>query len=80
LVNDPSLGDFRESDLIKGAIGYVWSSNANVSSKLGQAQDQERQAADVTVQDFSIGFIISWRETNLQTNLIFLEVNQWQTP
>lgn len=80
LVNDPSLGDFRESDLIKGAIGYVWNSNSAVSQKLGQPQDQERQAADVMVQDFSNGFIISWRETNLQTNLIFLEVNEWQTP
>ncbi|MAU00245.1 MAG: hypothetical protein CL608_24155 [Anaerolineaceae bacterium] len=80
LVNDPSLGDFRESDLIKGAIGYVWRNNAAVSQKLGQPQDQERQAADVNVQDFSSGFIISWRENNLQTNLIFLEVNQWQTP
>jgi hypothetical protein len=80
LVDDPSLGDFEESDLIKGAIGYVWRSNSAVANKLGQPQAQERQAADVTIQDFSNGFIISWRETNLQTNLIFLEVNQWQTP
>ncbi len=80
LVNDPSLRDFWVSDSIKGAIGYVYDSNTAVSQKLGQPQDQEREAADVTIQDFSNGFIIAWRETNLQTNLIFLEVNQWQTP
>lgn len=43
-------------------------------------EDQERQAADVTIQDFSLGFIISWQENGLQTNLVFLGANQWQMP
>ena len=35
LVNDPALSDFRESELIKGAIGYVYSTYTAVSANLG---------------------------------------------
>ncbi|MCA9943796.1 MAG: hypothetical protein KC449_09960, partial [Anaerolineales bacterium] len=80
VVDDASLAGFAESELVKGAIGYVWRTNTAVSSKIGQPTDQEREAADVNLQDFSQGFIISWQETSLQTNLLFLDLEQWQTP
>ncbi len=80
VVNSADLAGFQVSELVKGAIGYVYDTNSAVSSKIGSPEDQERQAADVTIQDFSLGFIISWQESGLQTNLIFLGANQWQTP
>ncbi|MCC6605147.1 MAG: protein kinase [Anaerolineae bacterium] len=80
VVDSPSLAGFEVSELVKGAIGYVYDTYSDVSSKIGPPEDQERQAADVTIQDFSFGFIISWQESGLQTNLIFLGANQWQTP
>ncbi len=80
VVNSADLAGFQVSELVKGAIGYVYDTYSAVSSKIGPPEDQERQAADVTIQDFSLGFIISWQESGLQTNLIFLGANQWQTP
>lgn len=80
VVDSPSLAGFEVSELVKGAIGYVYDTNSAVSSKIGPPEDQERQAADVMIQDYSFGFIISWQESGLQTNLIFLGANQWQTP
>ncbi|WP_420643343.1 protein kinase domain-containing protein [Candidatus Leptofilum sp.] len=80
LVDQPGLAGFQVSELIKGAIGYVYDSNTAVAAKLGQPEDQERQAADVTLQQFSNGFIISWQDEGLQTNLIYLDANEWQNP
>ncbi len=80
LVNQPGLAGFEVNELLKGAIGYVYDTNTAVATKLGPPQDVEREAADVTLQDFTKGFIISWQADGLQTNLIFLEAKQWQTP
>ncbi|MCA9920343.1 MAG: hypothetical protein KC445_20445, partial [Anaerolineales bacterium] len=80
LVNQPGLEGFQVSELIKGAIGYVYDSNTAVATKLGAPQDQERQAADVFIQEFSNGFIISWQDEGTQTNLVFLEAEEWQIP
>lgn len=80
VVDSPSLAGFQVSELVKGAIGYVYDTYSAVSSKIGAPVDQEKQAADVTIQDFSFGFIISWQENGLQTNLIFLGATQWQSP
>ena len=80
IVDDPALADFRVSDLIKGAIGFVHTSESWVATQLGQPVAEEMEAADVTIQDFSNGFVISWNDNGLQTNLILLQANQWQTP
>jgi serine/threonine protein kinase len=80
VVDEPWLEGFQVSDLIKGANGYVYDSNTAVAAKLGDPEDQERAATDVTVQDFSKGFIISWQDETIQTNIIFLEASEWQTP
>lgn len=80
VVDSPSLAGFQVSELVKGAIGYVYDTYSAVSSKIGAPVDQEKQAADVTIQDFSFGFIISWQENGLQTNLVFLGATQWQSP
>lgn len=80
LVDDPALADFHVSALIKGAIGYVYSSNSAVATKLGNPSDEEKQAADVMIQDFLKGFIISWRDGTERTHIVLLEANQWQNP
>lgn len=80
VVDSPNLDGFQVSELVKGAIGYVYDTYSAVSSKIGMPEDQERQVADVMIQDFSLGFIISWQENGLQTNLVFLGANQWQMP
>ena len=80
LVDEPGLEGFEVSTLIKGAIGYVYANETAVATKLGQPQDQEQEAADVFIQAFSKGFIISWEDAGTQTNLIFLDTKEWQTP
>ena len=80
VVDQPGLEGFELSPLVKGAIGYVYDSQTAVANKIGNPVDAEQQAADVFIQDFSKGFIISWQDEGTQTNLIFLDVNQWQTP
>ncbi|MBK8900435.1 MAG: protein kinase [Anaerolineaceae bacterium] len=80
VVDSPNLAGFQVSELVKGAIGYVYDTYSAVSSKIGPPEDQEQQAADVMIQEFSHGFIISWQDNGPQTNLIFLGANQWQSP
>ncbi|MEZ4592699.1 MAG: hypothetical protein R3D55_16365 [Chloroflexota bacterium] len=80
VVDEPGLEGFQVSELIKGAIGYVYDSETAVANKLGAPLDQERQAADVSLQTFQYGFIISWEDQGMQTNLVFLEENEWRTP
>ncbi|MBK7894242.1 MAG: protein kinase [Anaerolineaceae bacterium] len=80
VVNDPGLEGFQVSELIKGAIGYVYDNETAVATKLGAPLDQEQQAADVAIQTFRKGFIISWQDEGTQINLIFLDEGEWRIP
>lgn len=41
VVDSPSLAGFLVSELVKGAIGYVYDPYSAVSSKIGSPEDQE---------------------------------------
>ena len=73
-----SAPPYDETELLKGAFGYLWLTNETLNGRLGQPEASERVAADFIVQDFERGTVLYYRDDN-QTYILFLEEGRWVT-
>ncbi|MCP4425235.1 MAG: protein kinase [Chloroflexi bacterium] len=68
---------YNETELLKGAFGYLWHTNLTVSASLGNPQDTEKVADDFVVQDFRQGTIFYF-SNNGKAYALFTTTNTWQ--
>jgi len=79
-VNDSSLADYSQSEMFKGAFGYLWNTNTAVSNQIGQPQAPEQEATEFTIQDFDKGVIFYFADNGAQTYIILEQENSWLLP
>jgi len=68
---------FHESDLVKGAIGYVWLTNHEVQKKIGNPLGPEDNATDFAVQEFMEGIIFYFLENEARNYVLFKDKYEW---
>lgn len=69
--------DFYVSDWVKGSFGYLWTNNAGVRDRVGQATAAEFNATDFAAQDFAGGTIFYFFENNAHNYALFKESGTW---
>lgn len=78
-ISDPAQRGFEQSELLKGAFGYLHTSNSEISSRLGSPLKAEESIADFRVQDFDNGVIFSLSNFDGITGVLNTAVSQWRT-
>lgn len=65
------------SDWVKGSFGYLWTNNATVRSRIGQAEAAEFNATNFAAQDFAGGTIFYFLENNAHNYALFNDNGTW---
>lgn len=68
---------FHESDLAKGAIGYVWVTDQRIKAKLREPIAPENSATDFAIQEFMGGFIFYFLENEARNYVLFKDNLEW---
>lgn len=79
-VNDPAFAGYYESDLLKGAFGYLWQDNTAVQNRLGQPQAPEQVAANFTIQDFANGSLFYFADNGSHNYVAIFPESAWFSP
>jgi hypothetical protein len=68
---------YYASDWVKGSFGYLWTNNATVRARVGQAVTAEFNATDFAAQDFAGGTIFYFLENNARNYVLFNGSGTW---
>ena len=71
-----SAEPYAETDLLKGAFGYLWLTDGTISDRLGQPQMAEDVANDVVLQDFERGTAVYYSDDG-QVYVLFVADGGW---
>lgn len=69
--------DYFDSQLLKGAFGYLWNTVAPLRERIGRPAVFELNATDFAVQDFSGGVIFYFFENDTRNYALFADNDTW---
>ena len=75
-INSTVGTNFEESELTKGAIGHLWSTNLSVQNQLGNPLESEMGMSEFVLQEFQNGTIFYFKENRENTYVLMSDQNE----
>ncbi len=77
-VNNPDLRGYYNSELHKGAFGYLYNNDPDVRDRLGAPLEAEAPAEDFRLQDFEKGVILTFSNFGGKTTILLTDEARWK--